>query len=173
LIRTCLAAPSCGLPPPSHLLQYRWHPSSTLISPLYVPSRNVRIPSTLPQTPIAPAISPHSASTAKTNILSAHHCRRWSVRRIRSSVRTTTITPSTLTSAHRWRRRTNHTYRPRHSARRQTHVGAIWVNTALKAPWRLATTAATRAIASTDFTSSHRTATAARRRCAAFANGYR
>jgi hypothetical protein len=52
-------------------------------------------------------------------------------------------------------------------------MAAIRVATALEAPRRLATTAAARAIAGADFASSHRTATAASRGRAAFANGHR
>jgi hypothetical protein len=155
-------------PSPSHSLRVDASSASHRAST----SRNVRIPATLSQTPVAAPISPHSASTAKTNVLSTHHSLRWrSIWRIRSPVRTTR-TPSTLTSAHRWRRWTTHTDGPRHGARRQTHLASIRVNTALEAPRRLATTAATRALAGADFTPRHRTAAAASRRCAAFANGY-
>lgn len=128
-------------------------------------SRHVGTPTTLVQTPIASAISANGASATEADIFSAHRRRR-SVVSGRSSM--SARNSSTLTSS-RWNLHwPMHTHRPGHCTW-QAHV-AIHV-AAVKAFWRLAAAAATRAIAGAYLTSGHRTATASRGR-SAFANGY-
>jgi len=129
-------------------------------------SGNISVPATLAQTPIASPVGPDSAPAAETDVLPTHHRWRWSIGSDGRSISASTT--AILASSHRLRWWANHAYGPRHSAW-QTHL-AFRVAT-FKAPGRLATAATTRAIASTDFTSGHRAATAASRR-SAFANGY-
>jgi hypothetical protein len=129
--------------------------------------RNIRVPATLGQAPIASPIGTNGTPAAETNVLSAHHCWWRSVRSDWRSIRASIA--AVLASSHWLRWWANHAHGPRHSTW-QSHA-AIRVAT-LKAPGRFATAATTRAIAGADFTPGHRTATAASRR-SAFANGYR
>ena len=117
-------------------------------------SRNVRVPTTLGQTPLAPAISPHRTATAKADVLAAHHRRRRSAGSHGRSMIAPRARPPTLASAglRRRRSRADHTDRPRHSAHR-VHL-SLRVAT-LEAARRLTTTGTAGAVAGADFAAGH------------------
>jgi hypothetical protein len=111
-------------------------------------SRHVRVPTALGQTPLAPAISPHRAAAAETDVFAAHHRRRRSAgSHGRLTVAPLAARPSTLASTCLWRRRsrTDHA----HGFGHRVHLGLRV--TAFEAARRLATTRTTGAVAGADF----------------------
>jgi hypothetical protein len=115
-------------------------------------SRHVRVPTALGQTPLAPAISPHSPAAAKANVFAAHRRRRGSAgSHGRAVVAPLATRPSTLASARLRRRRpwTDVAHGPGHRVHLRLRVAA------LEAARRLTTTRTAGAVAGADLAAGH------------------